>query len=117
MVLDKAQIAEGLWPVVCRSGKDHSLVHAISNQSSAISSSGLLGLSPHSNAPSYTSMMLIVMVMIMIASLFLSLPDRLWLQRCKPGRICILFRQLDEYHDHGFRVDMKLATSRQHILW
>ena len=48
-------------------------------------------------------MLLMLIVMVMILTRFLSLTDRLWFKRSKSGSIRILFRQLDKYHYHGLR--------------
>jgi hypothetical protein len=61
-------------------------------------------------------LMLIVMIMMVTFTSSLSHPDSLWFKRSKSGCIGILFRQLDEYHNHSLRIDLNLAATRKHIL-
>lgn len=67
------------------------------------------------DATFYNSMpfMLIAMAMIMVSPRFHSSPDRLWFERGKPSSIGLLFRHFNKHHDHGLRIDLKLAATSQ----
>ena len=67
------------------------------------------------DATFYNSMsfMLIAMAMIMVSSRFHSRPDRLWFERSKSSGIGLLFRHFNKHHDHGLRIDLKLAATSQ----
>src|SRR5207249_11498252 len=61
-------------------------------------------------------MMHVLIVMVMLLTRFLSLPDRLWFKRSKSDRIRILFRQLDKYYNHCLRIDLRVALTLKHII-
>ena len=69
---------------------------------------------PRQNSPH--SMMLMLKVMIMTFNDFLSRSNRFRFQRGKSGAIRLLFRQLDEHHNHRLRRERELPVPRQHIL-